>query len=139
MSVRYWFRFTPLLLLSCIAGCGDGLHSVTGHVTYEDGSPLDEGSVVAESVGQEKLIMAQANIRKDGSFEWGTTRSGDGAPAGNYRVIVVPRGLGDFDQSQGMLPAVDKKFTSYETSGITFEVKPGRNTLEIKVTRPKKK
>jgi hypothetical protein len=50
---------------------------------------------------------------------------------------VIPRGLGDAEMAQGMPPAVDDKYTRFETSGLEFEVKPGANDLPIKVTRPK--
>jgi hypothetical protein len=53
-----------------------------------------------------------------------------------YRVIVLPRALGDAETSKGLQPDVAKKYTSYETSNITFEVKSGPNTLHIKVSRP---
>jgi hypothetical protein len=51
----------------------------------------------------------------------------------------MPVALGDSELAEGKVPAVDSKFTKYETSGITFEVKPGKNELTIKVTRPKPK
>jgi hypothetical protein len=80
--------------------------------------------------------MAQGSVRKDGTFDWGTLRPGDGAKLGKYRVIVLPRALGDGELAQGMKPAVDGKFTRYDSSGIEFEVKAGRNELMIKVGRP---
>jgi hypothetical protein len=125
-----------LLFVLGVAGCGSGRIPVTGTVLYEDGSPLEEGTVVGEAEINGTIVAVQGNVRPDGSFEWGTERAGDGAFPGNYRVIVVPRALGDGEIAEGKQPAVDKRFTSYETSGLTFEVKPGNNRLDIKVTRP---
>jgi hypothetical protein len=119
-----------------LAGCGSGRASVTGRVTYQDGTPVEEGTVIGESGKGEAAVMAQGNIRPDGTFSWGTARPGDGAQPGKYRVVVVPRPLGDRELSQGMRPAVDRKYTNYDTSGIEFEVKSGRNELNITVTRP---
>jgi hypothetical protein len=86
-----------------------------------------------------KPVGVQGNIEKDGSFRWGGERAGDGALPGSYRVLVMPRALGDSELAAGKVPAVDGKFGKYETSGITFEVKPEKNELNITVTRPKPK
>jgi hypothetical protein len=122
--------------LLAAAGCGTGRYPVTGRVVYEDGAPLTEGTVVAETADGGQKLMAQGDVRSDGTFDWGTLKPGDGARPGRYRVAVLPRALGDAEQAQGARPAVDKKFTSVETSGITFEVKEGHNELTITVTKP---
>jgi hypothetical protein len=106
-------------------------------VTYEDGSPVESGTVVAEATVNGKLVGVQANIEKDGSFSWGADRAGDGALPGSYRVLVMPVALGDSEIAEGRRPAVDGKYTKYDTSGITFEVKPDSNVLNITVTRPR--
>jgi hypothetical protein len=119
-----------------VAGCGTGRYPVTGQVVYVDGTPVIEGTVVAEMEDKEGRVMAQGDIRSDGTFNWGTQRPGDGARPGKYRVAVLPRALGDAERAQGKRPAVEKKFTSMERSGIEFEVKEGRNELRITVTKP---
>jgi hypothetical protein len=106
-------------------------------VTYEDGSPVEAGTVIGEATVDGKPVGVQGNIERDGAFRWGTDRPGDGALPGKYRVVVMPAALGDSELAAGKTPAVDSKFTKYETSGITFEVKPGTNELNITVTRPK--
>ncbi len=63
----------------------------------------------------------------------------DGARPGKYRVAVLPRALGDEERSKGMLPAVDEKFTKFETSGLTLDVKEGKYELPITVTKPRAK
>jgi hypothetical protein len=132
---RFSFLLGPFVVI-LIAGCGSGRYPVTGKVSYEDGSPLVEGNVVGEATVNGKLVSVQGNVGKDGTFAWGGEKAGDGALPGNYRVIVLPRGLGDSEVSEGILPAVEKKFTSFETSEITFEVKNKKNELNIKVTKP---
>jgi len=137
-----WFQLSRLLvafIALIIVGCGPARHQVNGKVTYEDGSPLEEGNVVGEATIDGKLVSVQGNVQKDGTFKWGGEKSGDGAAPGTYRVIVLPRGLGDAEVAEGKLPAVDKKFTSFDTSEITFEVKSSKNELNIKVTRPTRK
>jgi hypothetical protein len=109
-------------------------------VTYEeDGAPVEGGTVIGEATVEGKPVGVQGNITPDGTFSWGGERAGDGALPGNYRVLVMPRALGDSELAAGKVPAVDGKFAKYETSGITFEVKPGKNELPITVTRPKPK
>ena len=83
--------------------------------------------------------MAQGSVKSDGTFSWGTERPGDGARPGKYRVVVLPRAVGEKEASQGMVPAVDPKYSKPQTSGIDFEVKPGQNELNITVTKPKPK
>jgi hypothetical protein len=131
---RYWLLVAFLVV--AVSGCGSGRYRVAGTVTYEDGSPLTEGTVAGEATIDGKLVAVQGNVHRDGSFTWGTEKPCDGAYPGTYRVIVLPRALGDSEISQGMEPDVDPKFTNYQTSGINFEVKAGRNKLDIKVSKP---
>jgi hypothetical protein len=140
--MRWPIRFrqsllVPLLLLAVSAGCGSGRYPVTGRVTYEDGRPVEGGAVIAEATVNDQLVGVQGNIEKDGSFSWGADAPGDGALPGKYRVIVMPIALGELEIAAGKLPAVDRKYTSYDTSGITFEVKPEENVLNITVAKPK--
>lgn len=135
---KVWRLLVPLLVVTA-AGCGSGRYPVTGKVAFEDGSPLDEGTVSAEATIDGKLVAARGNIQNDGSFQLGTERPGDGALPGKYRVVVLPRALGDSENAQGMKPAVADKFTRFDTSGITHEVPNGPSELNIRVTRPKGK
>jgi hypothetical protein len=131
-----WRRLSMLVALALLAGCGDGRYPVHGRVTYKDGSPLTEGSVVGEMDKGETRVMARGNVKSDGTFSWGTQRPDDGAEPGKYRVVVLPRAVSEYEASQGKLPDVDRKFSNPQTSGIDFEVKPGKNELNITVTKP---
>ena len=136
------YRARPLalvFLVVCVSGCGSGRYTVTGRVTYEDGSPVEAGTVIGEATVNGKLVGVQGNIASDGTFSLGSDRPGDGAPPGNYRVLVMPVALGDAELAAGKRPTVGGKYTKFETSGITFEVKPESNVLNITVARPKPK
>jgi hypothetical protein len=137
LKATVWRRLAMLVTLACLPGCGGGRYAVHGRVVYEDGSPLTEGIVVGETTEGEARVMAQGSVRGDGTFSWGTVRPGDGAIPGKYRVVVLPRAVGEAEAAQGMVPVVDPKFSKPETSGIDFEVKPGQNDLNITVTKPK--
>ena len=131
------WRIPLLAALALLAGCGDeGRYPVHGRVTYEDGSPLTEGTVVGEMTEGETRVMAQGSVKSDGAFSWGTKRPGDGALPGKYRVIVFTRAVGQREAARGEQPAVDPKFSNPQTSGIDFEVTPGKNELNITVTKP---
>ena len=115
-----WRRLTllaALAFLAPVAGCGDGRYAVHGRVVYEDGTPVTEGIVIGEKAEGGRRVKAQGNLKSDGTFSWGTVRPGDGAEAGKYRVVVVPRAVGEKEASQGVLPAVDLKFSNPQTSG----------------------
>src|SRR5262245_35155305 len=120
--VRRVVAVAALLVLVVAAGCGSGRYPVTGRVLFEDGTPLEEGTVVGESGEGADKVMAQGSLQRDGTFKWGTDKPGDGARPGKYRVVVFPVALGDADLAKGMLPAVDQKYTKFETSEIEFEV-----------------
>ncbi len=126
-----------LAFLAGVPGCGGGRYPVHGRVVYEDGSPVTEGMVIGEKAEGDRRVKAQGSLKSDGTFSWGTLSPGDGAEPGKYRVVVVARAVGEKEASQGVRPAVDRKFSNPQTSGIDFEVKPGRNELNIKVTRPR--
>lgn len=131
-------RLGPFLLF-LVAGCGTGRYPVSGRVSYEDGSPLEIGTVIGETSVNGKAIGVQGAVGKDGNFSWGTDHPGDGAFPGRYKVLVMPRTPGDSELAAGIKPAVDGKFTRYETSDLIFEVKPENNVLNITVSRPKAK
>jgi hypothetical protein len=124
-----------LAVAALAAGCGPAKYPVAGRVAYEDGSPLTEGSVVGETTIDGAKVQARGEIAADGTFAWGTTKAGDGARPGKYRVIVVPRALSNAELEQGKVPAVDDKFTARDTSGIELEVKEGKNDFKVTVTR----
>jgi hypothetical protein len=132
------FALVAAIAIVPVSGCGDR-YSVTGRVLYEDGTPVEAGTVIAEGVVDGKPVGLQGNIGPDGRFALGGTRRGDGAVPGTYRVMVVPPALGDSEMAQGKRPAVAGKYGRYETSGLTLEVKAQSNELTLRVTRPKEK
>ena len=133
-----WKR--PLFLLpvalALLAGCSSGRCSVTGMVTYEDGGPVESGIVIGKAMIDGKPVTVRGTVR-NGAFSWGGATEGDGAPPGHYEVVVMPPSLSEYEVSQGMTPVIDGKFTKFETSGLSIDVKQGKNEFTIKVTKPK--
>lgn len=100
---------------------------------------MDSGIVIGEATVDGKLVMVQGDIEKDGSFSWGGSKAGDGALPGSYKVLVMPVSLGENELSAGKQPAVDSKYSKYDTSGLSSDVKDGKNEFHVKVTKPKPK
>ena len=131
-------RRTFVILLLAATGCGPNQFSVTGKVTFPDGSPLEEGIVICETTDGDKTIMARGTLKKDGTFKLGTTEPGNGAPAGKYRVLVVPRALSEYERNVRP-PFIDSKYERFESSGLSLEVVNGPRELLITVTKPQEK
>jgi uncharacterized protein YcfL len=121
------------LLALAPAGCGSGkrLYPVEGTVVFEDGKPATElagGTVSLESV--EDHSNAAGEIQKDATFRIRTPLGKDGAPAGVYRVLVLPPEGADRNR-----PPIDRRFGRYDTSGIEVTVKEEPNRVSIPVQR----
>jgi hypothetical protein len=109
------FRRVCVLLAACLlASCGGEATPyqppLEGMVAWTDGNPpfeLEGGSIEFESGGK---TIAQTGLRPDGTFILA-----EALPAGTYRVRIVP------PPADSGLPAVlDPKFTSFDTSGLTY-------------------
>ncbi|MFM1904880.1 MAG: hypothetical protein RLZZ440_2780 [Planctomycetota bacterium] len=130
------------LVLLVAAGCGGSgprLARVEGVVTL-DGKPLSTGRVTFwPAAGR----SGSGWIEADGSFRLGTFGDADGAVVGPHKVAVTPAsqtptGPPDFDRDgpvkgwpRSPIPA---RYSNPESSGLAFEVQPGRNRFEIDLT-----
>ena len=134
-KIRCIGRVVPATLLLLIAaGCGR-YYPVHGKVTYRDGTPVTKGIVVFESKDTDKAVTARGDIQTDGTYQLGTQKPGDGAPAGLYRVLVTPR----MENPDAPEDNIDRRFADFKTSGLEFEVKPGTNEYPIQVSKPAKR
>jgi hypothetical protein len=129
-------RVVPLLLLGVI-GCGPRLYPVRGKVTYPDGKPLTEGLVVFESKGEERPVTSRGEIHPDGSYELSTSRPGDGALAGKYRVLVAPKTDPNAVDLPSRPPPFDPRYANFDTSGLEYQVGSGPNDFPIQVSPAK--
>ena len=104
------------------------LYPVSGTVKYRDGSPA-EGCLV-RFVSDEFVGIPQGAVRADGTYQIRTSNmkgADDGAPAGNYRVLVSSSKI-----RPGMTPV---RYWNTRTSRLAFEVKVGEtNTFDILLT-----
>ena len=88
---------------------------------------------VEDPAVRDKLVQAQGTIQPDGSFELGVNIPKEGAPAGKYRVLINPGDMSDLDAK--VRSGFDRRYTDFDTSGLEFEVKPGKNEFPIQLTR----
>ena len=135
-------RMFESLCLTCLWSCGCGANGpqvqpVSGDVVFQDGVALQGGLIEFSTV--EPPMTAQGKIGPDGKFRLTTVREGDGAVAGEHRVIVLPLAFNDLehhkhDKQNLRRPA--KKHASYETSGLKFQVRAGEtNHFKVVIDR----
>ncbi len=122
-----------LSLVLIAAGCGQRLHPVSGKVTLPDGSPTAGSMVVFEGNVGGQAISARGDVGPDGSYSMSTHAPGDGVPAGSYRVSIAPPPVTNADAPSAA--PFHPRFSNVETSGLTFDVKPGNNDFPIRVEK----
>lgn len=117
-------------------GCGDGrlsCYPVTGTVMV-DGKPYPGAEVLLRPVaGGDKLQKERPYGVTDelGTFELTTFLKNDGAPAGEYQVMILskrPRSKEQDLQWKGR-PTLDAKYGKLSTSGIVVVVEAGPTEL----------
>jgi hypothetical protein len=118
------------LLVSCSAGCGDGLpktYPVTGKVGFKGGRPMTSGTVMVQSVANPD-VLASGDLNSDGTFELYSNMGKPGMVEGEHRVLIEPP-LPEY----GEKAAVGKSYQRFETSGLTIMVQPEDNDVTIEV------
>ena len=120
--------FSLSFVLIVVAGCGFGRVTVSGTVQYPDGSAVLEGNINGELEGGGRE-MIQANIT-NGTFKFASI------PQGKYKIMIQCRALGDSELSEGKRPAIDSKFGSYSSSGLTLDATTGKSDIQMTVTKP---
>lgn len=130
-----------LLFVLVLAGCSSsefGTSEVSGKVSV-GGQPLTDTKLEAQifffpepSASNKQLSGKRgwARIGPDGTFKVSTNGQFDGAVIGKHRVSL--------SSTQDVVP-FDKKYLSVDTSGLTYEVKPGGNTNAVFDLEPAKK
>jgi hypothetical protein len=112
--------------LAALVGCGrsDSLPSyqvyeVKGQVLLADGKPLKGGWIYLVPKGDLPLTPSGV-IGSDGTFSVVTGGSGEGAPAGDYKLrIEAPQ----FQTAKGKKPVVPIKYQDEDSSGLVVSVR----------------
>jgi hypothetical protein len=125
-----------LVMLCCLVGCGEGKTApVKGRVKLKDGSDvsvLAGYSLSFEAEGGK--TSAVGDVKPDGTFQLSTFGANDGAVPGKYRVAINQPNNPDPDKppTKSKLPA---KYANLDSSGLTAEVKPGQNNIELELDK----
>ena len=110
-----------ILVIPLIVGCSQSMDAtVKGRVTY-NGQPVENAILQFGYIGDGP--SAQAITITNGKYQ---VRTGSqlGATAGEYVVAISPAEAG----------SIPKKYTDSKTSGLTLQIKPGRNSFDIDLT-----
>ena len=108
---------------------------VDGRVKFKDGSDVSVLSgyeVDFQPAGGK--TSATGHIAADGSFKLTTFGADDGAIPGQHRVAITAPQSADPDKppQKSKLPA---KYSNFDTSELTVEVKAGRNKIDLELER----
>jgi len=118
------------------ASCGDGgptLYPVGGKVFFHD-APA-EGATVVLHPSDPKAAKPSGTVGADGTFTLLTHPHGEGAPAGDYTVVVTwyPPNARGLDNPKNKLPA---RYADPAQSGLKATVKAGPTELDpFKLTK----
>lgn len=118
-----------LLLLTACGGESRKLYPVRGSVFYLD-QPAEGATVVFHPIGGDnELPLPSGVVKADGSFTLRTPPHGEGAPVGDYVVLVTwyPPNARELDNPKNKLP---DRYASQAEGLLRATVKPGPNELE---------
>lgn len=132
--------------IATLSGCSDGrpaLYPAQGTVVFSSGGPVRNATI--EFVPNAAGPSPRGRIDAKGRFSLGTYETNDGAPAGDYRVVVVQalppgavaniRNLGkEHEAHAGETRVVALKHATADTSDIACTVEPNaKNEIAIVV------
>jgi hypothetical protein len=146
-NLRYATIAVAVILASLApcTGCSkkqEPTYSVHGVVTLQGKSPTG-GIVLFESMEpgpSGKRYGARGDIQPDGQYRLSTFDRNDGAVAGKHRVAVLPEQIVHGDppspediRRSAAIMKIPPAYQSTETSNLTYEVKPGDNTINLEL------
>jgi hypothetical protein len=122
--------------LAATAGCGHSdalpgypVYEVKGKVLLDDGKPLPGGWISFVPRG-DLPITPSAEIHPDGTFSLVTGGSGEGAPAGDYKIRVEAPELQQAAPRARKKPLFPGKYADEDSSGLVVTVRAESNQLE---------
>jgi len=117
-----------------LAGCSHSdslpvlqVYQVKGKVLLADGKPLSGGWVTFVPKG-DLSVTPSGVIADDGTFSLVTGGSGEGAPAGEYKIRVEAPQFHAAAKSKK--PPFPFKYTDEDSSGVVITVRADTNQLE---------
>jgi hypothetical protein len=116
-------------------GSGNGTNPVTGSVTI-DGKPAGAVSLLFCPVGGSpdfQKVRPMGITKEDGTFALNTRGNNDGAPAGQYKVLITWPAQTKGPSRDGTIQMGPDRFqgryNNLEKSPFTVEIKSGTNNI----------
>lgn len=151
-NLRTYASSLAVVMLAITTGCQQGvlLYPVEGLVQFKNGNPVRNATIElipTQSGSLAKGPSPRGKIDREGRFTLSTFTQGDGAQAGDYKVIVVQslapgaraasKLLGDEHKLHASATqVVAMKHAQPNTTGIEVSVKPvEKNELSITVEK----
>jgi hypothetical protein len=137
-----YLQLPVMLLLSGSLGCNrapQSTYPAKGIVKWSDGQPakeLADGTIELQVIEGPKIrVSPRGLVQSDGTFALRTYRPDDGAPAGKYRVAILP-----CSPAEENLPPppqiIDRRLQSFQTTPLQIAIKPAPNEIELTIERP---
>jgi hypothetical protein len=127
---------SALAFLACLVGCSrSSLEAEVSGVVTLDGNKIGPGMIVFAPVASQSK-PATGSIENDGSYKLMTSRE-SGLATGTYKVAVsireMPQNVKRGDRPPLGKSLIPEKYEEGSTSGLEYEVKPGKNTINIEL------
>jgi hypothetical protein len=131
-------RFVLLLAVVAFSGCLESkksweiTHPVSGTVLFK-GKPVSEAelSFFPEDASYPDSVRPRAKTDKDGKFEAWTYVQGDGAPVGNYKVVIVHNEVAVSKDTIVAKPNdLPVKYSARDSTDLKAQVSAGKNELK---------
>jgi len=140
MTTQRTLLLSLALVVILIAGCGERKMQLGGLVTFsDDDAPVTSGFVIFTAVGAD--FQSRGTIGADGTYTLSSTGNNDGIPPGEYAVSLVgvekntQVDTPDGSYTTHSEPLILPKYTSPNTSGLTFTVDGSTKRYDIQVER----
>ena len=121
-----WRCGALILLVLLLVGCDKSIGPTQGSVRFEDGEPVQAGSIEFRSLDGGRRYASR--IDPKGQFQPRDLYRRIGLPAGEYEVVVVQivltEDLALKDHRHGR--TVPRRYADYYTSGLRTTVKAGQ-------------
>lgn len=120
--------FAAAISLMTVAGCGGPVGPTKGTVTFDDGSPVQSGSIEFRRESDEMRFASR--ISADGNFQPVDKDGSVGIPPGKYDVVVVQIVLTEdlAKEAHTHGKTVPRRYADYYTSDLEVEIAEGQTT-----------
>jgi hypothetical protein len=127
-----------LLASALLCGCGgkeawDTSYPAKGVVKYK-GKPIKDAELLLFPVDElvPESVRPRGKTNENGEFILSTYGTGDGAPAGSYKVTVIHHQVVIHKDSVGTKPNdLPPKYASAATTDVTVEINAGETEIPV--------